>query len=160
MAGGKDKKGVTKQPRITNRRASFQYELLERVEAGIVLKGAEVKSLRAGQASLEEAYARVEDGELYLIRCHINPYAHAGGRVQPDPVRPRKLLLHAAELRKLIPKLELRGLTLVPLSIHFNERGIAKVELALARGKAAHDKRETIKRREQEREMRAAVKRR
>lgn len=153
------KKKTDGGPRITNRKARFNFEFLERFEAGICLQGTEVKSLRNGQASLEEAYARLQGPELYLINCHIKPYAH-GNVMNHEPTRPRKLLLHRREIRKLATKVTQRGLTLVPLQIYFNKRGLAKVELALARGKAAHDKREAIKKRDQEREIRAALKRR
>ena len=153
------KRKPDKQPRVSNRKARFQYDLLDRVEAGIMLRGAEVKSLRQGQASLEEAYARVQGGEIYLINCHIKAYEHGDVQSQ-DPLRPRKLLLHKRELRKLIPKVEQRGLTLVPVAIYFNERGLAKVDLALARGKARRDKRQDLKRRQQERDIRAALKKR
>ncbi|UCG32102.1 MAG: SsrA-binding protein SmpB [Phycisphaerales bacterium] len=145
--------------RITNRKARFNFELLERFEAGICLQGTEVKSLRSGQASLEEAYARFQGSELYLINCHIKPYEH-GNIMNHEPLRPRKLLLRRREIRKLATRVTQRGLTLVPLQIYFSKRGLAKVELALARGKAAHDKREQIKKRDQEREIRAALKRR
>jgi SsrA-binding protein len=148
-----------KQPRVSNRKARYQYELLDRFEAGIMLRGAEVKSLRRGQASLEEAYARVQGGEIHLINCHIKVYEHSDVQSQ-DPLRPRKLLLHKRELHKLIPKVEQRGLTLVPVAIYFNERGLAKVDLALARGKARRDKRQDLKRRQQERDIRAALKKR
>ena len=146
-------------PRITNRKARFNFEFLERFEAGICLQGTEVKSLRAGQASLEEAYARLQGSELYLINCHIRAYEH-GNVMNHEPMRPRKLLLHNREIRKLATKVTQRGLTLVPLQIYFNKRGLAKVELALARGRAAHDKRQEIKKRDQQREIRAALKRR
>jgi SsrA-binding protein len=135
-----------------NRKAHFRFELLERLECGLVLRGSEVKSLREGRASLEEAYIRIEDDGLWLIGCHIAPYTFdTSGRY--DPLRRRKLLVHARELRKLAPKVEQKGLTLVPLRLYFNSRGIAKVEIALARGKRLADKRQTLKEREHRREM-------
>lgn len=135
-----------------NRRARFEYEILERVEAGIVLSGTEVKSLRQGKVSLAEAYARVQNGELYLINLDIAPYDRAG-YTQHEPKRPRKLLVHRRELKKLVGKLTERGLTMVPLGIHFNSRGWAKVSLGVARGKQFYDKRRSIKDREQKRDV-------
>jgi SsrA-binding protein len=139
----------------TNRKARFEYEVLETVEAGIALVGPEVKSLRAGNASLADSYAVVRRGEAWLIGAHISPYAQAS-RENPDPRRERKLLLHRAELARLGSKVAERGLTLVPLQLYFRD-GRAKIELALARGRRRHDKREAIRRREQDRELRRAV---
>ena len=153
------KKKPTPGPRVTNRKARFSFELLERVEAGIALTGSEVKSLRSGQASLEEAYARLQGSEFFLVNCHIKSYEHGNVRNQ-DPLRPRKLLLRAREIHKLAAKVSQRGLTIVPTQIYFNKRGWAKVELALARGKAKRDKRQDIKKRDQQREIRAALKKR
>jgi SsrA-binding protein len=139
-----------------NRKATFRFEVLERLDCGFVLKGAEVKSLRERRASLDEAYVRIENGELWLIGCHIGQYANdTAGRY--DALRPRKLLVHARELRKLTPKVDQKGLTLVPLRIYFSPRGLAKVEIALARGKRFADKRQTLKAREHRREMDRAV---
>lgn len=146
-------------PKIRNRRARFRFELLEKLECGLVLKGTEVKSLRAGQGSLEEAFARIRDGELWLCGFHIPHYAF-GNVHNHDPLRPRKLLLHKREITKLSAKLTLRGLTLVPLDVRFNVRGIAKVTLALARGKKAPDKRQDVKQREAKRDMERATRRR
>lgn len=143
---------------VQNRRARHDYHVEEVLEVGLVLSGPEVKSLRAGKASLGEAYAKVENGELYLHSAHITPYSHA--RTEGlDPVRVRKLLAHKKEIRRLLGKVKEKGMSLIPLSIYFKE-GRAKLDLALARGKKLHDKREDIKRREQEREMRKAMKRR
>jgi len=142
----------------TNRKARFEYEILETVEAGIALVGPEVKSLRAGNVSLADAYAVVRRGEVFLVGAHVSPYAQAS-RENPDPRRERKLLLHRAEITRLAGKVAERGLTLVPLSLYFQD-GRAKVELALARGRRRHDKREAIRRREQEREVRRAVRER
>ncbi len=139
----------------THRKARFEYEILERVEAGIALVGPEVKSLRAGNASLVDAYAVVRRGEVYLVGAHISPYAQAS-RENPDPKRERKLLLHRSEIERLGAKVAERGLTLVPLQIYFRN-GRAKVELALARGRRRHDKRDAIREREQEREVRRAL---
>ncbi|MCP5058665.1 MAG: SsrA-binding protein SmpB [bacterium] len=139
----------------TNRRARFDYEILDTVEAGIALLGPEVKSLRAGNASLAEAYAMLRRGEAWLRGMHIAPYEQAGPE-NADPLRERKLLLHRHELRRLATKVTERGHTLVPLSLYWKD-GRAKVELALVRGKRQTDKRQTIRRREEDREMRRAV---
>jgi SsrA-binding protein len=142
----------------TNRKARFEYEVLETVEAGIALLGPEVKSLRAGNASLADAYAVVRRGEVFLVGAHVSPYAQAS-RENPDPRRERKLLLHRAEIARLAGKVAERGLTLVPLELYFRE-GRAKVALALARGRRRHDKREAIRRREEDRELRRVVRER
>jgi SsrA-binding protein len=137
----------------TNRQASFRYNLLERFEAGAVLTGTEVKSLREGGAQLKDAYAVVRDGEVWLIGMYIAPYGPAS-RENHDPERSRKLLLHRREIDRLIGATRERGLTLVPTRVYFSEQGSrAKVEIALARGKDVHDKRETIRRRETAREI-------
>lgn len=141
-----------------NRKAFHDYHILDTYEAGIVLTGTEVKGIREGRANLRDSYGRVEDGEVWLYNVHISPYSHRG-YVSPDPKRRRKLLLHKSEIRKLIGRTVERGLTLVPTRMYF-KNGRVKVALALARGKQAHDKRETIKRREIERETRAMVKER
>jgi SsrA-binding protein len=141
-----------------NRKAFFDYHILDTFEAGIVLAGTEVKGIREGKANLRDSYARVEGAEVWLYNVHINPYSHRG-YVDHDPKRRRKLLLHRAEIRKLIGKTVERGLTLVPTRMYF-KNGRVKVALALARGKQVHDKRETIKRRETDRETRAMVKER
>jgi SsrA-binding protein len=138
-----------------NRRARFEYEILDTIEAGIALLGPEVKSLRAGRANLGEGYAAIRRGEVFLIGVHISPWEQAG-RANPDPLRERKLLMHRAEIGRLVGQVAQRGLTLVPLELYFR-KGRAKVLLALARGKRRGDKRETIKRREQEREMQRAA---
>jgi SsrA-binding protein len=136
-----------------NRKARFNYDIEERLEAGIALKGSEVKSLRAGRANIAESYASEEGGELYLVNAHIAEYAGAA-RDGHAPTRPRKLLLHAREIARLIGGIHRQGMTLVPLKLYFNARGIAKVELGLAKGKKLHDKRETEKRRDWERQKR------
>jgi len=134
-----------------NKRARFDYHLLETFEAGIVLKGTEVKSLREGKASIADAYGIVRGGEIFLLNAHIQPYAK-GGYVNHDPTGNRKLLLHRREIRRLIGAVERQGLTLIPLELYFR-KGVAKVALALAKGKKVHDKRETERQRDAEREM-------
>jgi SsrA-binding protein len=141
-----------------NRKAFFDYHILETFEAGIALLGTEVKGIREGRANLRDAYASVDGGEVWLHNVHINPYSHRG-YVDHDPKRKRRLLLHRYEIRKLIGKTVEKGLTLVPTKLYF-KNGRVKVAIALAKGKQAHDKRETIKRRESDRETRAAVKER
>ena len=134
-----------------NKRARFDYHLLERFEAGLVLKGTEVKSLRDGKANITDAYGIVRDGEVFLLNAHIQPYAR-GGYVNHEPTQTRKLLLHRREIRRLIGAVERQGLTLIPLELYF-KKGVAKVALALAKGKKQHDKRDTEKQRDAEREM-------
>jgi SsrA-binding protein len=141
-----------------NRKAYFEYTIDALYEAGLVLKGTEVKSLRQGHASINDAYARFKDGEIYLYNAHISPYTPAAADSH-SPERPRKLLLHRWELRRLLGKTQERGYTLIPLRMYFKNEH-AKVEIALARGKKKVDKRETIRRREEQREMERARKRR
>jgi SsrA-binding protein len=136
----------------TNRQARFKYTILESLEAGIALKGTEVKSLRTGNVSLSDSFARAEGNEIFLYNMHISPYEF-GNINNPDPLRPRKLLLHRSQIRKLIGETSAKRLTLVPLKIYFKD-GLVKVELALAKGKQLHDKREAIKKRESDRELR------
>jgi len=140
---------------IRNRKARHEFEILEELEAGLVLVGAEVKSLREGDANFTDAFARVDDGELWLYNLHISPYEQASVDV-PDPKRPRKLLAHRREIERLAARTAERGLTLVPLDLHF-ARGRAKVTLGLARGKRLHDKRETMKRKVMQREVDRAL---
>jgi SsrA-binding protein len=135
----------------SNRRAHHDFEVLETFEAGLVLRGTEVKALRDGRADLKESYARIEREEGWLFGCHISPYAQ-GNRANHDPVRPRKLLLHKAEIRRLLGKVKERGLTMVPLRLYF-KGGRAKIELGLARGRKTLDKRHVIREREERREM-------
>jgi SsrA-binding protein len=146
-----------KVPVARNPRATYDYHLLETWETGIVLTGTEVKSLRNGKASIKEAYATVRNGEVWLEGMHITPYEQ-GNRWNPAPVRSRKLLMHKREIARLIGGVEQKGLTLVPLELYFS-RGRAKVAIALARGKKAHDRREDLKRRIADREMARALKR-
>src|SRR6266849_9677119 len=144
------------RPVATNRRARHEYEILETVEAGLVLRGTEVKSLRAGLVNFKDSYASFRNGEGWLLGCHISPYSH-GTDANHDPERDRKLLLHSREIARLGGKISERGLTLVPLRLYFKE-GRAKVELGLARGKKLHDKRASIKERESRREVDRAMK--
>ncbi len=141
-----------------NRRARFEFELMESVEAGIVLTGTEVKSLRAGKASLEEAYAGIENDEVWLYGCDIPEYLQAN-RMNHKPKRPRKLLLHRAQIDKLLAKASDRGNTIVPLKIYFKD-GMAKVEICIARGKKLHDKRESLKKQDAKREIDRALRQR
>lgn len=145
------KKAANDEDRYTkvalNRRARFEYTIEDVLEAGIVLLGTEVKSLRAGRANIADAYASLKQGEIWLWNAHIPEYAH-GNRNNHEPTRGRKLLLSARQIKKLIGLLKVRGTTLVPLSVYFNKRGFAKVELAVGVGKAQYEKRESIKQRE------------
>lgn len=141
---------------VQNRKARHEYHVLDTWQAGLVLQGTEVKSLRNGKANLQDAFARFVGTELWLHNLHISPY-EAGNRFNHDPLRPRKLLLHREEIRRMIGKVEQKGLTLVPLDIHF-ERGVAKVTLALVRGKKLYDKRDDLKQRTEQREMERAYK--
>jgi SsrA-binding protein len=134
-----------------NRKARFNYAIGETFEAGIALTGSEVKSMRSGKTSIAESYAAARDGELWLINANISEYKQAG-RFTHEPKRPRKLLLHKRQINKLIGAVEREGMTVVPLKVYFNAKGRAKVELALAKGKKLHDKRETEKRRSWDRE--------
>jgi len=153
-----EKQGEGEKLLATNRKAFHEYFILEKFEAGIALLGTEVKSAREARVNLKESYAAVKEGEAYLINCHISPYSH-GNRENHEPLRRRKLLLHIREIRKLIGKTQEKGLTLVPLRMYL-KRGRIKVELGVARGKKLYDKRETERRKEADRETRAAVKHR
>jgi len=149
----KSRKSDDKQaPRAVNKKAYRNFELIERFEAGLELLGTEVKSLRAGQADLDGSYARVENSQCWLVGAKIAQYKQAGG-AEHDTTRKRKLLLHKREIHKIRIKLEQRGFTLVPLQIYFNDRGFAKIELALARGKRKYDKRRTITERQQRQDV-------
>lgn len=141
---------------VRNRKARHEFHVLETHEAGLVLQGTEVKSLRDGRANLQDAFARFVGGELWLHNLHISPYEQ-GNRFNHDPLRARKLLLQRREMRRLVGQVEQQGLTLVPLDIYFR-RGRAKVTLALVRGKKLHDKRDDLKKRDAEREMERAYK--
>lgn len=134
-----------------NRRARFDYFIEDVFEAGIALSGTEVKSLRGGEGTIAESYAEIRDGQAFLVNANIPEFSH-GNRFNHEPKRPRKLLLHRREIEKLLGAVERKGMTLVPLSIYFNSRGRAKAELALAKGKQTHDKRQSIKERDWKRD--------
>ncbi len=144
-------------PVAVNKKAYRNFELIEKFEAGLGLLGTEVKSLRDGTADLSGSYARIESGQCWLVGASIAQYQQAGAR-QHEPTRKRKLLLHKTEIRKMRTKLEQRGFTLVPLRIYFNDRGLAKIELALARGKRQYDKRKAITERDQKRDVDRSMK--
>jgi SsrA-binding protein len=151
MADNKNRKVIT-----VNKKATHDYFIQDTLEAGIVLQGTEVKSIREGRINLKDSYARVDNSEVFLLNCHISPYSH-GGYSSHDPTRKRKLLLKKREIRKLIGKAVEKGCTLVPLRVYLT-RNLVKVELALAMGKKLYDKRETLKRKEEERHMKRALK--
>lgn len=142
-----------------NKTVSHDYLILETFEAGLALVGSEVKSVRDGRISLKESFAEVRDGEVFLVKCHISPY-EAANIFNHDPLRERKLLLHRREIRRLTGKIQERGLTLVPTKVLINDRGKIKLELALVRGKRQYEKREAIKKRDTDREIRAEIKKR
>lgn len=144
-------------PTATNRKAHRDYTILETIECGIELKGSEVKSLRLGKINLEDSFARVEKNEVILYNTHISPYAEAS-YLNVEPTRPRKLLLHRKQINKLSGQVAQRGFTLIPLKLYFNDRGFVKIELALGRGKKIYDRREDMKRKETDMEMRRAIK--
>jgi SsrA-binding protein len=141
-----------------NRQARFRYEILETYEAGIELKGTEVKSIRQGKANLRDGYALIRNGEAWLLNMHISPYEQSSAFFNHDPRRTRRLLLHKQEIRKLIGKVEQEGLTLIPLKMYM-KKGLVKLTIALGKGKKLHDKRESIKQRDDKREMARATKR-
>jgi len=154
----KDAPNRPHSPRLVNKKARFDFEILERIEAGIALRGTEVKSLRLCNASLNEAYARIDGEQVKLINFQIQPYEQ-GSIFNHEPKRAKQLLLHRREIKKLASKVQVRGQTLIPLCVFFNKRGIAKVELALARGKSHGDKRQQEKKKEDLRDMRRAERR-
>ena len=143
----------------TNRQAHHKYELFDKYEAGIALRGFEVKSVREGRVNLKDSYVRIVRGEALLINCHISPYSHIQNVREADPVRTRKLLLNRAEIDRLSGQTASKGRTIVPLSLYF-QKGLVKIEIAVARGKQEFDKRETIKRRIADREAARAIKQR
>ncbi len=151
MPRPKGETGIKIKTVAENRRARYEFYIEDTVEAGIALAGTEVKGLRSGQASIAESYAEVKDGQLWLVNATIPEYKQ-GNRFSHEPKRPRKLLLHARQIEKFHGLVTRQGMTLVPLSVYFNDRGRAKVELALAKGKQLHDKRETEKARDWKRE--------
>lgn len=144
---------------VENKKAFFDYFIEERYEAGLVLEGWEVKAIRGGRAQIKEGYVILKQGAFYLIGAHISPLPEASTHVNPDPVRTRKLLLHTAEINKLIGKVEQRGYTLVPLNLHYS-KGMIKLEIGLAKGKKQHDKRDTEKEKDWKREQEQLMKKR
>jgi SsrA-binding protein len=142
-----------------NKHVSHDYTILEKFEAGLALQGSEVKSIRDGRISLKESYAEVKNGEVFLVKCHISPY-EAANIFNHNPLRDRKLLLHRREIKRLSGKTQERGLTLVPTRVLITERGKIKLELALVRGKREYEKREALKKRDTDREIRAEIKKR
>lgn len=151
MAAKKERKLVA-----NNKKARHDYFLEEIIEAGIALTGTEIKSVRSGKVSIKESYAKVDNGELILYGMNISPYKE-GNRFNVDPIRPRRLLVHKREIRKLIGATTQQGMTIVPLQMYINERGLAKVEIALAKGKKNYDKREAIAKRDAQRSMDRAI---
>lgn len=141
-----------------NKKAFFNYEIIDIYEAGISLTGSEVKSIREGRMSIKEGYVDIKDGEVFLINSHISPY-EAANRFNHKPRRDRKLLLHRQEIKRLTGKIKQKGLTLIPLKVMINDRGLVKIEIALGKGKKVYEKREAIKERDRERDMRAELKR-
>jgi len=140
-----------------NKKASHNYQILETIEAGIALLGSEVKSCRLGRVNLKDGYARIENGEIYLVDVHISPYTYAN-RFNHDPLRKRKLLLHKREIKKLYGKIREKGQSFIPLKFYFNEKGKVKVEMALVKGKKLYDRREEIRRRDIKREVERELK--
>jgi SsrA-binding protein len=154
--------GAKKEPEgiktiAQNRRALRDFSVLETLEAGIELQGSEVKSLKEGRISLKESFAEIKNGEAFLLNCHISPYEPAS-RFNHDPIRPKRLLLHRREIKRLTGKIKEKGLTLVPTKVILNEKGRIKVEVSLAKGKKAYEKKEAIKERDRNRELRAVLK--
>ncbi|OHB55861.1 MAG: SsrA-binding protein [Planctomycetes bacterium GWF2_50_10] len=158
MAKGEKKSKGKYSPQILNRKALFNYELVEKVEAGIALLGTEVKSLRQGLCELDGSYARIKGNEVWLVGSKIAAYEKAS-IMNHEPMRDRKLLLHKNQIAKITSKLDMGGYTLVPIKVYFNDRGIAKVEIALAKGKRQFDKREKIKERQQKKDIDRSIKR-
>ncbi len=151
MAPKKSSEQANRKVVADNRKARFNYEIIDTLEAGLELTGTEVKSLRAGKSTIAESYATEHNGEIFLINSFVPEYLQ-GNRFNHEPKRPRKLLLHKREIGKLLGAIQKDGMTLVPLKLYFNDRGRAKLELAIARGKKLHDKRETEKKRDWDRE--------
>jgi SsrA-binding protein len=141
-----------------NKKAFFNYEIFESLEAGIALQGSEVKSIKEGRISLKDSYAEIKNGEVLLVQCHISPY-EAANRFNHDPLRPRKLLLHRREIKRLTGKIKEKGFTLVPTKVILNDKGRIKVEISLAKGKRVYDKKNVIKERDRDRELRRELKR-
>ena len=143
----------------TNKTAYHNYEILESFEAGVALLGSEVKAIREGRISLKESYAEVRGGDIFLVKCHISPY-EAANIFNHEPLRERRLLLHKREIRKIGQKIKERGFTLVPTKVLFNDRGKVKIEIALVRGRREYEKRDVLKKRDTDREIRAEIKKR
>jgi len=141
-----------------NKKAFFNYEIFESLEAGIALQGSEVKSIKEGRISLKDSYAEIKNGEVLLVQCHISPY-EAANRFNHDPLRPRKLLLHRREIKRLTGKIKEKGFTLVPTKVILNDKGRIKIEISLAKGKRLYEKKDVIKERDRDREMRRELKR-
>jgi len=141
-----------------NKKAFFNYDIIDIYNAGISLTGSEVKSIREGRISIKESYAEIRDGEVFLLNCHISLY-DAANRFNHNPLRDRKLLLHRQEIKRLTGKIKQKGLTLIPVNVVINDKGLIKVQIALAKGKKVYEKREAIKERDRERDMRAEMKR-
>lgn len=141
-----------------NKKAFFNYEIFESLEAGIALQGSEVKSIKEGRISLKDSYAEIKNGEVLLVQCHISPY-EAANRFNHDPLRPRKLLLHRREIKRLTGKIKEKGFTLVPTKVMLNDKGRIKIEISLAKGKRVYEKKDVIQERERDREMRRELKR-
>ena len=158
MAADKSEREAAQRVIADNRKAFHDYHIIDKWEAGLALLGTEVKAIREGRVNLRDSYARIENGEVWLMNVHISPYSHTGYAFHAEK-RQRKLLLHTDEIRKMTGQVALKGLTLVPLQMYF-KKGRVKVALALVKGKQEHDKRETIRKREVDRETRAAVKER
>lgn len=158
MAKDAAKKAGPNTPRLVNKKARFNFDILEKFEAGLALKGTEVKSLRNSDASIAESFARIERGQIVLFNFQIMPYKQ-GNQFNHDPKRPKRLLLHRREIKKLEAKVVIKGLTIVPLSVYFNSRGLAKVELALAKGKTHHDKRQDERKKQDKKDMARATRR-
>ncbi len=141
-----------------NKKAYFNYEIFDSLEAGIALQGSEVKSIKEGRISLKDSYAEIKNGEVLLVQCHISPY-EAANRFNHDPLRPRKLLLHRREIKRLTGKIKEKGFTLVPTKVMLNDKGRIKIEISLAKGKRVYEKKDVIKERDRDRELRRELKR-
>ncbi|MHC2993307.1 single-stranded DNA-binding protein [Pontibacter sp. HJ8] len=152
MAKAKEKDRIKKHVNIVNRRASFEYQFLDKYTAGVMLKGTEIKSIREGKVNMQDGYGVIHNGELFLHNMHISTYTE-GTHYNHEPMRVRKLLLNRSELKKLEKGLQEQGVTIIPIRVFISDRGFAKVEIALARGKKLHDKREDIKAKDVKREM-------
>ena len=150
---------MSNQKEFKNRKAFFEYEILEKVEAGVVLMGSEVKAIRNGELNLSDSYARLDGDELYLVNCHISEYRSAAA-FGHEPLRKRKLLLHRAEIKKIEARIQEKGLTVLPIRVFFSDRGIVKIDLGIGRGKKHHDKRQSTKAKEIDREIRREMSKR